>query len=174
MYLAPTSPISITPVAVHGRRGVFFTLQLMRNLVNVYKTDAAILNSAISIVFLQIEKDELSELNALFSYVKDNIRYTRDVNGFETLADPVTTMRRRVGDCDDKATLLATLAESVGFPTRFVLTSQEGDRDYSHVHAQIFVSTIGWIDADCTENKSLGWSPIETATNVYIEPVTER
>lgn len=73
-----------------------------------------------------------------------------DVLNVETLATPLVTIERRAGDCDDKATLLATLFEAVGHPTRFVMGDYEG-RGWDHVFLQVNLNGE-WIDADpCME-----------------------
>jgi transglutaminase-like putative cysteine protease len=90
--------------------------------------------------------------------VRDSIRYTRDVFGVETICNPLLTIQRKVGDCDDKTTLFATLAECVGYPTRFVMAGYWGSKDYEHVYCQVFANGE-WLDADTTEKQMLGYSP---------------
>lgn len=139
----------------------------MRALVQEWRTDPAIISQAVSVIYTTPPKDTLSEIDALHAFVRDSIRYTRDVHQVETLCTPLMTLTRRVGDCDDKATLLAALAESVGYPTRFVMGDCEG-AGYSHVWVQL-LSDEGWVDADATEAQPLGWTPECLAT--WTEPV---
>jgi transglutaminase-like putative cysteine protease len=134
------------------------TLRQMRAMVKACKIEPAIISAASQIVFLTPENDSRAELDALFNWVRDYVRYTRDVHGVETLADPVTTMRRRCGDCDDQTTLLATFFEAVGYPTRFVVAGYHG-ADFEHVYLQVMDSNGNWIDADPTVRNWLGWSP---------------
>lgn len=141
----------------------------MRALIDEWKTRPEMLASATNLIFLTPEKDSDAELQAIFNFMRDQVRYTRDVHGIETLANPLITLRRRSGDCDDKTTLLCTLCEAVGYPTRLVMAAYAGDEDYSHVYAQVLGDT-GWLDADCTEREPLGWAP-PGAARIYTEGV---
>jgi len=159
VYLPPAPSLNVTLArAPSGRAGVFHTLRLMRALVDQYKKNPDMIACAVSLVFLCPEKDELSEIDCLFQYVRDSIRYTRDVFGVETICNPLLTIQRKVGDCDDKTTLFATLAECVGYPTRFVMAGYWGSKDYEHVYCQVFANGE-WLDADTTEKQMLGYSP---------------
>lgn len=60
------------------------------------------------------------EITAIHCFVRDEIRFTRDVLSVETLQAPQITLKLRTGDCDDKSTLFASMVESIGHKTRFV------------------------------------------------------
>ena len=60
----------------------------------------------------------LARMNVLYRAVTDNIAHVGDPEG-EFVADPITVLQTRVGDCDCKATCLATLLEAAGYPTKF-------------------------------------------------------
>lgn len=158
MFLAPQ--VEITVARSHladGVRGVRQTLGAMRQMVERFKASAAIRQCATSIVFLAPEKNERAEIEALFHFVRDSIRYTRDIHDVETLSTPDKTLAGRFGDCDDQVTLLCTLLESVGYPTRFVIAGYQGNGDYSHVYCQCF-DGADWIDLDPTEMQPMGWA----------------
>ncbi len=53
----------------------------------------------------------------LHRFVRDNIRYIKDIRDVETVAYPDITLQQGQGDCDDKSVLLASLLESIGHPT---------------------------------------------------------
>ncbi len=152
--------------APDGAAGVFHSLRIMRELVRAYRVNPAIIQAATGVIFTTPEKNEAAEIRALFEFVRDHVRYTRDVLGVETIADPLTTLRRQSGDCDDQVTLLCSLCESVGYPTRFVVAGYSS-QDFEHVYAQIFVYG-SWIDADPTERGDLGYSPPDPLI-VFIE-----
>lgn len=169
MFLAPTPELTAARVpTLNGAAGVFHTLRVMRAYVDASKTDPRILNAAISVIYLQSEKDAFHEARALFEYVRDTIRYVQDVVGIESLSDPITTLSRQVGDCDDQTTLLAALLESVGYPTRFVVAGYSS-ADFEHVYLQVLVNGQ-WIDADPTEHQPFGWAPPHP-TAYYVERV---
>jgi transglutaminase-like putative cysteine protease len=159
MFLAPTPQLHGTiGFLAPGAAGVFQTLRIMREMVRKYRTDPRILTRARSIVFLTPEKNEAHEAQALFAFVRDSIRYTRDVLGVETLSTPDKTLAARVGDCDDQVTLLATLLESVGYPTRFVVAAYYDLAVFEHVYLQTLIGGE-WVDMDPTEREACGWSP---------------
>lgn len=157
MMLAPTPTLTGVVVAIpNGRAGVQATLQAMRQLVQQGKVDPQIRQAAQSVIFLQPEKDYLAEAEAIFQFVRDSIRYTRDVFGVETLQTPQITLATRMGDCDDQSTLLGAMLESVGIPTRFVVAGYNG-HDFEHVYLQAWCG--GWIGMDATEPHPMGWEP---------------
>lgn len=159
MMLAPTPQLSGQVVHLpDGLRGVEQTLTTMRHLVDAYKKDLTIRQCATQAVFLTPEKDDLSEVQAIFTLVRDGIRYTKDVNGVETLSTPVTTLAGRLGDCDDQVVLLASLLESIGYPTRFVVAGYSRPGEFEHVYLQVLLMGQ-WVDMDPTEPHELGWRP---------------
>lgn len=153
-----------------GNAGTFHTVGLMRQLVRECRIDPAVMNMAIGIIHNVPAKDEYAEIEALFDFVLNHVRYVRDVAGLETLCDPRMTLQRLVGDCDDKSALLAALLESVGYPTRFVMAAYDGG-DFSHVYLQVYVPfRDDWMDLDPTEHRRMGWAA-PGATRFWIENV---
>jgi len=141
-----------------GEHGTFTTLTLMRRLVKQFKRAPAIRGLALDLIRDVPQTDWRGEVRAVFNYVRDHIRYTRDVAGLETLQTPLITLEDRTGDCDDKSTLLAALLESVGHPTRFVAVGYAGPKSYSHVYVETRMGQ-GWLPLDATMPHDVGWSP---------------
>lgn len=112
------------------------------------------------------QKDFAGEARRLLAFVRDDIRYVRDISGVETLHDPVTLLKIGAGDCDDKAILLASLLLSIGFDdVRFIAAAFATD-EYSHVWLQ--TSIYGkWVDLEPTEPIPFGQS-IPTADAVSL------
>lgn len=133
-----------------GDRGTRVTLDLMAQLVRQYKKHYPIRQLALNLVAPVIPKDWMAEIERLHRYVRDRIRYVRDVTGVETLATPVRTLQIGQGDCDDKSTLLATLLESIGHPTRFVAVAVRPRTQFSHVYVET-KARQGWIPLETTE-----------------------
>lgn len=110
------------------------------------------------------EKDWLCEATKLQVFVRDAIRYTRDMRLAETVQTPDKTLQLRSGDCDDKSLLLATLAETIGFAARFCAIGVAGE-SFSHVSAQLLVPGKRWVNAetipidDHGTKANLGWFP---------------
>lgn len=138
--------------------GTNTTLKLMSSLVKQFKRDPMIRDTALSLVAGLRPRDWTGEARRLYEYVRDNIRYTRDVSRVETLQTPPVTMDVEAGDCDDKSTLLAALLESVGHPTRFVATGYREPQSYSHVYVETLLGTK-WIPLDASTDKPFGWVP---------------
>lgn len=151
----------------NGNAGAYATVAAMRAMVRRYRTHPAIRSAALSITFTTPERDQLSEVDALFSFVRDHVRYVRDVRGVETLATPTKTIELLAGDCDDQSTLLAALLESIGYPTRFVIAGYNGSPYYAHVYLQA-LTREGWVNLDPTEDHAVGWAPAN-ATRIWIE-----
>lgn len=169
MLLIPDYPFTTTLArAPSGRSGPFHTVRKMREFVELGKVDPLVMRTAVRLVIEAPPRDEWREVESIFNYVRGSVRYVRDVVGVETLADPATTLRRMVGDCDDKATLLAAMLESVGYPCRFVMASYHGD-DFEHVYLQCLL--LGnWYDLDPTEIGPVGYAPPEPR-RIWIEPI---
>lgn len=138
--------------------GTNATLKIMAALVRQYKRDPMIRDTAIALVANLRPRDWVGEARALYEYARDRIRYTRDVSGVETIQTPPVTMDLEAGDCDDKSTLLATLLESIGHPTRFVATGYRSIGSYSHVYIETLLGTR-WLALDASTDKPFGWEP---------------
>lgn len=134
------------------------TLTIMRSLVKRFKRDPMIREAAISLIAQVQPRNWAGEARAVFEYVRDQIRYTRDVNRVETLQTPPVTMELEAGDCDDKSTLLAALLESVGHPSRFVAAGYQTPGRYSHVYVETKIGEQ-WVPLDATAAKPFGWRP---------------
>lgn len=159
MFLAPQVSLEATPVPLdNGVAGVMQTLAFMRELVKRYRTNMDVRRAATNILFLTPERNALHRASAIFEWVRDSIRYIGDVLDVETLHTPDRVLAARLGDCDDKATLLAAMLESVGYPTRFVVAGYQDPATFEHVYLQVQVDGQ-WLSADATEDHALGWTP---------------
>jgi len=140
-----------------GKAGVNTTLKIMRQLVRANKTDISIRELALSLVKGNKQKDWLNEIKNIHEYVRDKIRYVRDIDGIETIQTPERTIYYGQGDCDDKSVLVATLLATIGHPTRFVAIGlQPGS--FCHVYVETKIANK-WIGVETTENVPLGWQP---------------
>lgn len=170
MLLAPHTTLNAVRCSMaNGDAGIAQTLRLMRKAVRTFRVAPEIRGAATSIIFNTPEREQDSEVNALFEYVRDCVRYVRDVFGVETLQSPAKTLALQLGDCDDQTTLLASLLESVGYPTRFVVAAYKPSLAFEHVYLQTLIRGR-WVNADPTEYHALGWAP-PRPTRVYIERV---
>ena len=149
-----TSSLQIIP---SGPAGVYHTLRIMRDLTRHGKRDIVIRQKALELTGSLNQKDWLGEVKSLHRFVRDNIRYIKDIRGVETVAYPDITLECAQGDCDDKSVLLASLLESIGHPTRFVAVGFRPE-NYSHVYVETRMSDK-WIGLETTEPVNVGWQP---------------
>jgi transglutaminase-like putative cysteine protease len=148
-----------------GLAGIKETLRYMRIFVDQYKTHQNIRELALQLTRGIPQKAYTEEARALTDFVKNKIRYTRDVNGIETVQTPLKTLEYGAGDCDDKATLLAALLESIGFETRFHAMGFKRN-DVSHVLLECDINGT-WVSLETTEPVRMGWLPPNIIQSIY-------
>lgn len=141
-----------------GAAGTEETLRIMRDLVQQYKSDTHVRGVALDVISSLRPQDWRGEIRALFEYVRDRIRYVRDIAGVETIQTPPVTIDLEAGDCDDKSTLLATLLAAVGHRSRFVAVGYRAPDSYQHVFVEALLND-SWIPLDATVLQPFGWGP---------------
>ncbi len=152
-----------------GRAGTEDTLWVMRNLTLAGKTHPAVRDLAVRLTRLFPQKDFRAEVYALWRFVRDRIRYVRDIRGVETLQMPDVTLQIGQGDCDDKSVLLASLLESIGHPTRFKAMSFKPGK-FSHVLIETRIGGSGpWVPLETTEPVPFGWEPPDALEGLVID-----
>ena len=138
----------------NGKAGTRATLRHMSRLVRQFKKTVPIREAALSIIqTVPGHKNWVGQVKSIHAYVRDHVQYVRDITGVETLATPVKTLEYMQGDCDDQATLVASLLEAIGHPTRFVAIAPTLFGDFTHVYTE---TKIGhnpgkWIPLETTE-----------------------
>lgn len=148
------------PSGIDGTRAV---LRAMVRLTRDFKKDPGIRELALSLTRGLAQYDRAGEVRALHAFVRDGVRYVNDIRGVETLQTPRATLEMGGGDCDDKSTLLASLLESIGRPTRFVAVAF-GAGAYSHVYVETLLGRR-WVPLETIRPVPAGWSPANvTAT----------
>lgn len=142
-----------------GRAGVAETLRLMRAVTRKYKASQRVRLLAMQLCkpLHGTQKNYVEQVRRLFHFVQNDIGYLRDIRGVETIQTPDVTLQLGAGDCDDKSTLLASLLESCGHPTRFFAMGFFPGR-FSHVIVQTRIGTK-WVSLDATEPHPMGWQP---------------
>jgi len=156
MQLNQTPQVTLQKIP-DGPKGINQTLRVMRQFTRQGKRHYPVRDLALSLVRDIDNKNWFGEVQKLHHYVRDKIRYVRDIRGVETLATPDTTLKIGQGDCDDKSVLLASMLESIGHPTRFVALSFTPGV-YSHVLVETKIGNK-WIALETTEPVETGWFP---------------
>ena len=77
---------------------------------------------------------KVDEARAIQSWVQNRVRYFSDPHGAELVGEPFWVMQNG-GDCDDLATLAATLLIALGHNARIAAVMWEGKTDFSHAVA---------------------------------------
>lgn len=159
MYFdASNQPMTATLQAIpDGKAGTVATLKIMKEVTKAGKATLPVRNLAVSLIGHLAQKDYFNEIKSLHRFVRDQIRYVKDIRGIETVQTPDVTLAIRAGDCDDKSVLLAALLESIGHPTRFVAIGFKPD-DFVHVYVETRIGT-SWVPVETTEPVEVGWSP---------------
>lgn len=140
-----------------GVAGVRVTLAIMRSLSRRFKTDLTIRKKAAALTQHLSQKDWSGQVRALHGFVRDGIRYIKDIDGVETVQTPLFTLQNEYGDCDDKSTLLAALLASIGHPSRFLAIGMEPGK-FSHVLVETRIGDK-WIPLETTAPVPPGWLP---------------
>ena len=151
-------PISYTLHSIpSGPQGVRVTLRTMADIVRKYKKNPTIRELALYLTQNLPPKKWLAEVRAIHNFVRDNIRYVKDIRGCETLQTPDQTLRLGAGDCDDKNILAASLLMAIGHPVKIVAV---GMSPGTFQHVLPFTKIGGkWVGLETTEPWPLGKVP---------------
>ena len=144
-----------------GRRGAIESARLIGQLITEGAKDFCVRQKAIEIYRRcgVRPKDRWGEIQALFEWVRGNIRYTRDIFEVETLHTARRLLELRAGDCDDMTILLGAMLKSTGHPVRLCLAGF--DRRFPHLYSHIYPEVrIGphWVAIDATMHHPIGWA----------------
>ncbi len=141
-----------------GVDGVRATLKAMVRLTRAGRKDVGVIALARQITLGLPARDGRGEVDRVFHWVKQRIRYVADPREVETISTPAATLRMQSGDCDDMAVLTASLLEAIGHATKFVAYGFASG-PYSHVVTETKLAE-SWLTLDPTVPKStVGWKP---------------
>lgn len=151
-----------------GLTGVQQTLSVMIILARAGRKNPNVRQFTADLVSALPPKRWRMEIDTVFNFVRDEVRYTRDIDGTETLYPAEQILLQRYGDCDDKAVLLASMLGSIGHPCRFVALGFEPGV-LSHVIVDTRAGTYAdgsarWLPLDATMEYNSGWFPPDAQT----------
>lgn len=144
-----------------GVSGTAYTIQRMRDMAFKGSVHPDVIDAARIVIRDVGHKDYYGEAEAIFNWVKSNIRYVRDPNGVEMIQAPWVTLKKGAGDCDDLSTLINSLLASIGMQTGYetIRSDPANPDEFSHVYS-IVKTPVGWRAADPTVAIStFGWRP---------------
>lgn len=154
-----------------GPAGTVATLRIMKRLANeaVRSPNQLARNKALEIFrSAGLRSRDTREVEVLQKWVQNYVRYVRDPVDVELVQTPEVTLKLMTGDCDDQATLLASMLKATGHPAQFVAVGVNGG-PFSHVLVETRLGR-GWVAAETILKKPLGWYPPD-ATSRYVLPV---
>lgn len=151
-----------------GDTAIYNTVAKMKEIITNSSKNPYIREWAGKIISGVEVNNKKSEVAAIFNFVRDNVRYTKDPLGFEYIQTPPVLLEsirqymdgkgeRPAGDCDDMTTLSLSLLKSIGFPVAIKVVSFHNHKKFSHVYGLVQIG-YDWIPFDCVRpDKQLGW-----------------
>jgi hypothetical protein len=147
---------------LEGDPGVQQTIRQMCRLISQGKQDPAVHELAALILRCARVRayDWPGEARAIFDWWHRNIRFTRDVDGHETLHAPADILRLGIGDCDDFTVGICSLLKTIGADCRIVTISTHEDGEFSHVYPEVILPSGRSIALDAARpSAAFGKSP---------------
>jgi hypothetical protein len=156
MLFSPPRDASWIEILPDGHQGTIRTLEAMRFLCRKdYKSP--FVEACVWGIQEFGRQRGWSDVDALFFFARDSIRYVEDPPGLEKVADFERTTQSLAGDCDDKCVWLATALLSIDVPVRFVIQSY--GRTWDHVYLEYYDwSRLGWVALDPTADGHTGFT----------------
>lgn len=126
----------------NGLGGNMDTVSIMKNLARKRSKEPVVRDLALNILrsYGITSHQYLNECMAIGDYVKNNVRYLRDIDNVERLEDPLLMIQNlakgtAAGDCDDMSLLIATLLLSIGAQPFFRVVRYQGKHGpYNHIY----------------------------------------
>lgn len=139
----------------------------MVQIVRKYRSDVTTIEAARRITEGVPERSLRGNVEALQKWVRDHIRYVMDPRDLEMVQTPPQTLKIRTGDCDDKSVLLATMLETMGYPTGFCALGFRNE-PFSHVIALVR-SGKRWCPLETiVPGVGPGWSPPDATSHLPV------
>lgn len=151
-----------------GDTAIYRTVDKMKNIIIQSSKNSYVREWAKNIVARVEVNNKRGEARAVFNFVRDCVRYTRDPLGFEYIQTPPVLLEdirlyqsgkgdRPVGDCDDMTVLSLSLLKSIGFQVAIKVVSFSSDKKFSHVYGLVKIGDV-WTSFDCVRpGMDMGW-----------------
>ena len=156
MLFVPPPDSSWVEVLPDGHQGTIRTLEAMRYLCRKDYLSCVIQHCVWGTI-TEGRQRGWSDVDALFFFARDRIRYVEEPPGVEKVADFERTTQSLSGVCDDKAVWLATALLAINTPVRFVIQSY--GRTWDHVYLEFYDwGRLGWVALDPTADGHTGFT----------------
>jgi predicted transglutaminase-like cysteine proteinase len=160
--LAAKSPVKILSIS-SGERGIDQTVDQMERVMLASLGNQEIRMRAEQIVSMVAPNDRMGEAEAVYQFVRDYVRYTKDPAGMEYVQTPQHILKmidergQAYGDCDDKTVLGLSLLKNLGFEVAIRVASYRASGQFTHVYGLVKIKGE-WVVFDATPtHQSLGW-----------------
>lgn len=173
-------PLTDYSTLIGGDWGIYQTAAKIKGLIYdaLHDPDSRIRLRAESLLVNSPERDDLSEITSIFTWVQDHFHYVNDPLGIELVKTPpyidqeIDAKGEFMGDCDDVSGYLAALLVSVGYSAALVVVSptRAPSYDYRHIYVRVWnPGTHVWIGLDATARfKPMGWEVPNKKERMYV------
>lgn len=104
------------------------------DLVIRYAVHPEIRKFAINLVKSCPDYDDICELQKIFKFVRDNIRYRSDVAYIDSYHSPLKILELKAADCDDFTILTDALLMSLGWKVGSKIVAKRPDLPFHHIY----------------------------------------
>lgn len=151
-----------------GDTAIYNTVTKMKGIISDSSKNIYVREWAKKIVARVEVNNKKAEVEAIYNFVRDHVRYTKDPLGFEYLQTPPVLLEdirlniegrgdRPVGDCDDMTLLSLSLLKAIGYQTAIKVVSFAPSKQFGHVYGMVKLG-YDWVAVDCVRpDQSFGW-----------------
>jgi len=135
-------------------------VQGLISITKVAQLDSRIAQTARNVIINFGAINDYDKAQALFNYVRNKIRFSRDPLGMEIVYFPMDTLAREEADCEDYTITLGALFGSLGFPVAFKAVNTLGF--FNHIYPLVGIPAKNpqrWIALDATVAAPMGTEP---------------
>lgn len=126
----------------------------VREAIKQARVNPEIRNLALRIIGGTQERDYRGQVQGIYRWMRQNIRFVRDPLHVDVLYRPLQLLESGAGDCEDHVTLMCSLANAVGIPAKLRVISRDGE-NYTHIYG-IYKTNSVYTPADTTAPISFG------------------
>lgn len=160
--LAGSVPVNVVQIN-SGYAGTVETAQKMIEVIQASMGDQLVRMTAEELLVGTPAYDREGEIEAIYQYVRDKVRYTKDPAGLEYVQTPkhliqmIMQRGQAYGDCDDKTVLGLAMLKNLGYEVAIRVAGYKTPGVYTHVYGLVKVKH-NWIVFDATPaDEELGW-----------------
>lgn len=161
--MGDSAPVTVQEITIpHGNEGIGVSASKLIAFIKKFRKEQKVIRPlALKLTRGCRSKDYACNVKSIYEWVKRNVKWERDPHNVEMIQDPLLTLQRGAGDCDDHTVLIGSLLQSIGIPTRIVLISSMRDAQgiYNHVYTEVLIPWDGrtqWVSIDSTPLNSEG------------------